>query len=574
MTPLYGKSESVESNPRILSLRQSNQTNITGMSVNIKYDESNADSCSNYDTPPVHNSSMCSNITTNDYFMSTLAISDMSLHKCRNCVNRNVSIQSLITTTVNDSIIEDNNPRVIGITDERSFILQLMVHLCDISNCAKSLNAGKIWAKRLMTEFFKQGDRERQLGYTVSAMMDRRRSSTPQAQIGFIKFILRPMLEVFSSLVPEAIKPLEIANANLVYWQKQQIVMACERQKRAKSCSAKNMPGNLLAMQKHFHMLSKSRLMLSESNSLNAIDRARSNNTVGNALVLDLQQSVISDTTKNSNSLHVHQNMNLNTDENVRKVVHFNDVLVTSNIHSYVPTVNYTTVLNEQPADIAYNGSGSSTYSHENDAASFYRIPSWRTTSANSSHSQFIPYDLQNHMDDDDNNRLILMQNDAMSESNGAYFLKKRGFSLDSRSSEVGSKKRAHSIHVSLPTSEQQEKQQPIPFEMQLDSEQSFVCNPQIVHHDSNVSNVSNLSSNYPLMLNESNVLSILHSELSSKDTNSSVIDWKNIAGMVPLTVDPVVDSGHASCNNSRDLGMGGKLNLKKRVSKKKSDMV
>merc|ERR1712244_82118 len=101
-----------------------------------------------------------------------------------------------------DIVINDeNNPRVIDVNDERRFVLSWLVHLCDISNCAKSLKSGKKWAVRVMTEFFKQGDRERAQGLEVSAMMDRRRSSTPQSQIGFIKFI---------RLVPEASEPLEI----------------------------------------------------------------------------------------------------------------------------------------------------------------------------------------------------------------------------------------------------------------------------------------------------------------------------------------------------------------------------
>ena len=78
----------------------------------------------------------------------------------------------------------------------------------------------------------------RSQGLEVSAMMDRRRSSTPQGQVGFIKFILRPTYNMFARLVPEASKPLEILNQNLEYWQVQQTLMSQQRKKRARSLGA------------------------------------------------------------------------------------------------------------------------------------------------------------------------------------------------------------------------------------------------------------------------------------------------------------------------------------------------
>lgn len=48
-----------------------------------------------------------------------------------------------------------------------------MFHLADISNSAKPFEICKQWTEYLYEEFFKQGDLEKERGYTVSMFMDR-----------------------------------------------------------------------------------------------------------------------------------------------------------------------------------------------------------------------------------------------------------------------------------------------------------------------------------------------------------------------------------------------------------------
>ena len=97
------------------------------------------------------------------YEIKPRSLSDFPLFK----YNPNeVGVEHLLKTKIPDITVNDkNDSRVINVSDERRFILCFMVHLCDISNCAKSLKSGKKWAPLVMNEFFKQGDRER---YTAS----------------------------------------------------------------------------------------------------------------------------------------------------------------------------------------------------------------------------------------------------------------------------------------------------------------------------------------------------------------------------------------------------------------------
>jgi hypothetical protein len=65
-----------------------------------------------------------------------------------------------------------------------------------------------------MDEFFLQGDRERELGWEVTPMMDRQGCSVPRVQLGFIDVIARPLM----TLVAQA-AILEEIERNRAIWE-------------------------------------------------------------------------------------------------------------------------------------------------------------------------------------------------------------------------------------------------------------------------------------------------------------------------------------------------------------------
>lgn len=71
-------------------------------------------------------------------------------------------------------------------------------HLADISNPTKSWELALAWTELLFEEFFKQGDKERELGVGVSDLMDRSTTNIAKAQLGFIDIIVLPAYENFS----------------------------------------------------------------------------------------------------------------------------------------------------------------------------------------------------------------------------------------------------------------------------------------------------------------------------------------------------------------------------------------
>merc|ERR1711879_560458 len=74
--------------------------------------------------------------------------------------------------------------------------LPIILHTADISNMSKPRLIMLEWTKRIMAEFFRQGDEEAELQMEISPLCDRNSVSVPLAQRGFAKFLVEPWFEV------------------------------------------------------------------------------------------------------------------------------------------------------------------------------------------------------------------------------------------------------------------------------------------------------------------------------------------------------------------------------------------
>ena len=61
-----------------------------------------------------------------------------------------------------------------------------MVHCSDLSNPTKPLDIYRQWVDRIMEEFFRQGDREREIGMEISPMCDRYNATIEKSQVIYI----------------------------------------------------------------------------------------------------------------------------------------------------------------------------------------------------------------------------------------------------------------------------------------------------------------------------------------------------------------------------------------------------
>ncbi|XP_077392695.1 dual specificity calcium/calmodulin-dependent 3',5'-cyclic nucleotide phosphodiesterase 1C [Festucalex cinctus] len=93
-------------------------------------------------------------------------------------------------------------------TVDKVKVLSLMLHAADISHPAKTWPLHYRWTHSLMEEFFRQGDKEVELGLPFSPLCDRKATMIAQSQIGFIDFIVEPTFSVLVDTTEKVIGPL------------------------------------------------------------------------------------------------------------------------------------------------------------------------------------------------------------------------------------------------------------------------------------------------------------------------------------------------------------------------------
>uniref|UniRef100_A0A4W5PRB9 Phosphodiesterase n=2 Tax=Hucho hucho TaxID=62062 RepID=A0A4W5PRB9_9TELE len=86
--------------------------------------------------------------------------------------------------------------------------LSLLLHTADISHPSKPWGLHSRWTKALMNEFFRQGDREAELGLPFSPLCDRNSTLVAESQIGFIDFIVDPTFSLLTDMAEKIVIPL------------------------------------------------------------------------------------------------------------------------------------------------------------------------------------------------------------------------------------------------------------------------------------------------------------------------------------------------------------------------------
>jgi hypothetical protein len=106
--------------------------------------------------------------------------------------------------------------------DDVRLALSMSIKMADISNCARPNHIYAEWAKNISKEFYLQGDAERKLNLSVSPFMDRTKEAEefPKGQISFIMYIVQPMVEAISALLPSMSFAVGLCADNKEYWKR------------------------------------------------------------------------------------------------------------------------------------------------------------------------------------------------------------------------------------------------------------------------------------------------------------------------------------------------------------------
>jgi hypothetical protein len=103
-----------------------------------------------------------------------------------------------------------------SVSFDKTKVLCLVLHSCDVSHPAKRWDLHHQWTSRCMEEFFVQGDREAELGLEYSPLCDRHNTMVPQSQIGFIDFIVHPTMNVLGDVLDAILKPLDVGRRPVI----------------------------------------------------------------------------------------------------------------------------------------------------------------------------------------------------------------------------------------------------------------------------------------------------------------------------------------------------------------------
>ena len=101
----------------------------------------------------------------------------------------------------------------------RGLLSSMILHVSDVSNPARPGTIARKWAHAVQTEFFRQGDKEKELNITQSPFMDREFENLPRMQVAFIDAVVHPVFRLLGDFLPlvedHCIKPLQL---NRAFW--------------------------------------------------------------------------------------------------------------------------------------------------------------------------------------------------------------------------------------------------------------------------------------------------------------------------------------------------------------------
>ena len=93
---------------------------------------------------------------------------------------------------VGDSTFQDEGNRILG--------LSIAIKCADVGHGAKGLTLHKMWSRRIIEEFYHQGDMEKEKNIPITPNCDRT-SNVSKSQEGFLKYIVSPLFEAFHDIL-------------------------------------------------------------------------------------------------------------------------------------------------------------------------------------------------------------------------------------------------------------------------------------------------------------------------------------------------------------------------------------
>ncbi|XP_055520237.1 cAMP-specific 3',5'-cyclic phosphodiesterase 4B isoform X2 [Leucoraja erinacea] len=135
-------------------------------------------------------------------------------------MSKHMTLLADLKTMVETKKVTSSGVLLLDNYTDRMQVMRNMVHCADLSNPTKPLELYRQWTDRILEEFFRQGDRERERGMEISPMCDKHTASVEKSQVGFIDYIVHPLWETWGDLVhPDAQDILDTLEDNRYWYQ-------------------------------------------------------------------------------------------------------------------------------------------------------------------------------------------------------------------------------------------------------------------------------------------------------------------------------------------------------------------
>jgi hypothetical protein len=112
----------------------------------------------------------------------------------------------------------DPGPAVTQSHQNVQLVLNSILHCADVGNPMKPWEVASKLAYLCIDEFFAQGDLEKSANIPVQMLNDRDKVNRPNSQIGFIEFVIAPMVVTMVNLFPQLDSLAETLGSNIGTW--------------------------------------------------------------------------------------------------------------------------------------------------------------------------------------------------------------------------------------------------------------------------------------------------------------------------------------------------------------------
>ena len=142
---------------------------------------------------------------------------DMSFHSRIIALMKNrVENNNIKNGENSDKIVNKNN--IDNLFNEQQEVLNYLIHIGDLSHSSKKFEITYKWSFLLSEEFWRQGDEEKEKGFSINFLFERSNTDVPRNQVGFMKGIIIPSFEILVDFLPELNYYWDNVNKNLNQW--------------------------------------------------------------------------------------------------------------------------------------------------------------------------------------------------------------------------------------------------------------------------------------------------------------------------------------------------------------------